>query len=104
MTIQLNAGNNLSISEEYSQKLTGILSAELDRFSENLTRLEVHLSDENSHKDSKNDKKCLLEARLKGRQPVAVTDNGDNYDLAVDGAIDKLKAMLDTILGRIANR
>ena len=101
MTIQLNADHNLTISKEYSQKLTGILSEELDRYSENLTRLEVHLSDENSHKDSKNDKRCLLEARLKGRQPVAVSDTGDTYDFAVDGAVDKLKAMLDTILGRI---
>lgn len=104
MTIQLNADNNLTIGEEYSQKLSGILSAELDRYSENITRLEAHLSDENSHKDSKNDKKCLLEAKLKGRQPIAVSDTGDNYDQAFDGAIDKLKAMLDTILGRMANR
>lgn len=104
MTIQLNADNNLSISKEYSQKLTEILSEELDRYSENLTRLEVHLSDENGNKDSKNDKRCLLEARPKGHQPVAVSDTGDNYDLAVDGAIDKLKAMLDKLLGRMTER
>lgn len=104
MTIQLNAGNNLSINDEYAEKLKEILSTELDRFSDNLTRLEVHLSDENSHKDSKNDKKCVLEARLKGRQPVAVTDTGDTYDQAVDNAIEKLKAMLDTIMGRMTNK
>lgn len=103
MTIQLNADNNLKISKEYAQKLNGILSGELDKYSENLTRIEVHLSDVNGHKDAKEDKRCLLEARLKGLQPVAVSDTGDNYDLAVDGAIDKLKAMLDSILGRRAD-
>jgi len=104
MTIQLNAGNNLTISEEYAEKLKEILSSELDRYIENITRLEVHLSDENSHKEAKDDKKCVLEARLKGRQPVAVTDTGDTYDQAVDNAIEKLKAMLDSILGRMANK
>ena len=53
-------------------------------------------------KDSKNDKKCLLEARLKGRQPIAVSDTGDTYDYALGGAVDKLKSMLSTIAGRMA--
>ena len=104
MTIQLNAGNNLKISEEYAQKLTGILSGEFDRYDDHLTRLEVHLSDENSHKETPNDKKCLLEARLKNRQPVAVSSTGDTYDQAFDDAIDKLQAMLDTIVGRMMER
>ena len=59
---------------------------------------EVHLSDENGNKESENDKRCMIEARLKGRQPIAVTDVADTYDHAVNGAIDKLKTSLDTIL------
>lgn len=101
MLIQLNADNNLKLKEEYASKLNEILEGELDRYEEFLTRIEVHLAYENSHKSSSDDKKCTLEARLKGRQPIAVSATGDTYDIAVSAAIDKLRAALDTITGKI---
>lgn len=101
MNIQLNTDNNLTLKNEYADKLQSILNKEFDRFSEFLTRIEVHFADENSHKKSTGDKKCTLEARLKGRQPVAVSAFGDSYDIAVSGAVHKLKASLDTITGKI---
>jgi len=101
MTIQLNTDKNISVHEAFGTKLNDLLSKELSRFSEHITRLEVHLSDENGSKEGLNDKKCLLEARLEGRQPIAVSGLANTYELAVNSAIDKLKASLDTILGRI---
>ncbi len=101
MTIQLNTDKNLSINEEYGSNLEDLLAVELSRFSEYITRLEVHLSDENSSKQGIDDKRCLLEARIEGRQPIAVTGLGDTYDLALNSAIDKLTTSLDTIIGRI---
>lgn len=103
MTIQLNAGKNLSVHETFGDKLNDLLSEELSRFSEYITRIEVHLSDENGGKDGQNDKRCMIEARLEGRQPIAVTANADTYEQAVAEAIDKLKNSLDTILGRLRN-
>lgn len=103
MTIQLNADRNLSIHEEFRDKLNELLSEELGRFSNNITRLEVHLSDENGQKDGLKDKRCVLEARLEGKQPIAATDEANTYEQAVDGAINKLKTMLDTKLGRLSN-
>ncbi len=103
MTIQFNTDNNVSVHEAFGSKLDGILSDELSRFSEYITRLEVHLSDVNGSKDGINDKRCMLEARLKGKQPIAVTEQANTYDLAVTGAIDKLKTSLDTIVGRMSN-
>lgn len=103
MTIQINTDNNLSVNEAFGNKLEDILSKELSRFSEHITRLEVHLSDDNGSKDGINDKRCLLEARLEGRQPVVVTQVGNNYEQAVHGAIDKLKSSLNTIIGRMRN-
>ena len=101
MTIQLNTDKNLSVHEAFGSKLDDLLTEELSRFSEHITRLEVHLSDENGSKEGINDKRCLLEARLEGRQPIAVTGLANTYELSVNSAIDKLKAALDTILGRI---
>lgn len=60
MTIQLNAGKNLNIHKSFGEKLDGILNNALSRFSEHITRIEVHLSDENGAKDAQNDKRCLL--------------------------------------------
>ncbi|MGK2863683.1 MAG: HPF/RaiA family ribosome-associated protein [Chitinophagaceae bacterium] len=103
MKIQFNTDKNLSVHEAFGTKLDDILSDELSRFSEYITRLEVHLSDENGSKGGLNDKRCMLEARLKGKQPIAVTEQANTYDLAVTGAIDKLKTSLDTIVGRMSN-
>lgn len=103
MTIQLNADKNLDIHESYSSKLKELLSEELDRYSEHITRLEVHLSDENGKKQGPNDKRCVLEARLEGKQPIAVTAEADTHQQSVKSAIGKLKASLDTIIGRQRN-
>lgn len=100
MKIQLNTDKNLSVHEAFAAKLENLLTEQLSRFSEHITRLEVHLSDENGPKDGINDKKCLLEARLRGRQPIAVTEVAGTHEQTVNGAINKLKASLDTIIGR----
>ena len=101
MTIQINTDKNLSVHEAFKAQLDGLLSEELSRFSEHITRLEVHLSDENGNKQGLNDKKCIIEARIEGRQPIAVTDRANDYELAVSGAIKKLKASLGKIIGKL---
>lgn len=103
MTILFNTDKSLTLHEDFRNKLSNHLSEKLNRFTEHITRLEIHLSDENSHKTGPNDKKCLLEARVEGRPPVAVTATAQNYELAVDAAIDKIKSSLDTIFGRMQN-
>lgn len=103
MIIQLHAGRSLNIHEEYALKLNGLVSRELDRFTELLTRVELHLSDENAQRKTKEDKKCTIEAKLKSKHPVAVSDHGDTYDNAISGAIHKLKASLNTVVGKMQN-
>lgn len=101
MTIQINTDKNLNVHEAFEAKLGSLLSEELSRFSEHITRLEVHLSDENGNKQGQNDKRCMIEARMEGRQPIAVTDSANDYEPVVSGAIEKLKASLDTIVGKM---
>jgi ribosome-associated translation inhibitor RaiA len=101
MTIQINTDKNLSVHEAFEAQLNDLLSEELSRFSEHITRLEVHLSDENGNKQGLNDKRCMIEARIEGRQPIAVTDRANDYELAVSGAIEKLKASLNTVVGKL---
>ncbi len=101
MIIQFNADKNLKVSEAFSAKLTDLISQELSRFSNQITRVEVHLSDENGPKHGLNDKRCLIEARLEGIKPIAVTSHGNNHELAVESALDKLKKSLDATIGRM---
>ena len=103
MKIQFNTDSNITESKELRDSLIALISEGLSRFSDQITRLEVHLSDENSHKEGLNDKRCLLEARLEGRQPIAVKNQANTLEQAVIGAVDKLKTSLDTILGRLKN-
>ena len=101
MKIQFNTDNNVTGSEELIASLTSIISGELSRFKDHITRLEVHLSDEDSNKNGVNDKRCMIEARLEGMKPIAVTNHADTSERAVTGAVDKLKSSLTTMQGRL---
>ena len=80
---------------------TSLISEELSRFSPQITRLEIHLSDEDGNKDGLNDKRCMVEARLAGMKPIAVTNQANTHEQAFLGAIDKLKTSLEKITGRL---
>ena len=103
MTIQFNTDNKVSVSEELRAPLISLISEELNRFSHQITRVEVHLSDVNGDKDGFNDKRCLIEARIAGIKPIAVTNHANTHEQAVGGAVDKLKTSLETIIGRLRN-
>ncbi len=67
MTIQINTDKNLSGEKRSSDFFTSQIAKALQRFESHITRIEVHLKDENGKKDGFNDISCLLEARLEGR-------------------------------------
>lgn len=102
MQIQVNSDNHVENCLELTGQVEGIVTHILGRFSGRITRVEVHLTDENSSaKGGSHDKRCALEARLNGMQPVAVTDTGGTVEQAVKGASDKMRTLLDRTLGRL---
>lgn len=103
MKIQFNTDKTINGDERSQTFFTSQITEELNRYQSHITRIEVHISDVNGKKEGMNDIRCLLEARLEGRQPIAVSCKDDKIELAVSGAIDKLKTTLGTILGRTAN-
>ena len=58
------------------------------------------MKDESRRKDRFNDISCLLEARIEGRKPIAITNQANTMDIAVAGAIDKIKASIESIIGK----
>lgn len=85
------------MNARYSSQLEDALR----RYDDSITRLEVHLGDENAGKQGDNDKRCMIEARIKGRDPVAVTQLAGTLDQAVHGATDKLLKSLSSALGHL---
>ncbi len=103
MIIQFNTDKTISGENRNQEFFTSQIAEELERYQSEITRIEVHISDENGKKEGLNDIRCLLEARLEGKQPFTVTNQADTIELAVSGAIDKLKSTLETKLGRVRN-
>jgi len=102
MQIRMNTDGNIEGHETLATQVTSTVESALDRFSDHITRVEVHLSDENSKKKGGNDDmRCVMEARLEGRQPIAVTHQAATLDQAVDGAADKLTKLIESTLGRL---
>ena len=69
MKIQVNTDDSIQGDEILSQRVGDEISSRLGRFSDQITRIEVHLSDENAEKGGGSDKRCVIEARLEGRKP-----------------------------------
>lgn len=101
MKIQINTDGHIEGNEALAAQLRATVDQALARFSERVTRVEVHLSDENGAKHGQQDQRCLLEARLEGRQPVVVTDHAATLEQAVQGAASKLAHLLESTLARL---
>jgi ribosomal subunit interface protein len=103
MKIQLNSDHNIEGTDNLKDHLEETITKGLNRFSEQITRIEVHISDENGAKTGQKDKRCLLEARLRGIDPIAVTHQADTIHQSVTGAVDKMKTALDSRIGKLRN-
>lgn len=103
MQIQINTDKNISGDEPKAQSIEATLNHVLARFADQITRLEVHLSDENSSsKQGVIDKRCLLEARLAGRKPTSVSDTALTIHQSVNGAAQKMVNLLESELGKLS--
>jgi len=102
MQIQVNTDNHIEGGEELTREVESVVEGALGRFSDWLTRVEIHLSDENSSsKSGGDDKRCVMEARTEGQQPVSVSHQGATTDQALKGCIKKLARVLDDTKGRL---
>jgi ribosome-associated translation inhibitor RaiA len=100
MRVLTNTDRNVAGSEALSAQVETSVTDALGRLSEQVTRVEVHLSDENSQKGGADDKRCLMEARLEGRPPTAVSHRAPSVQLAIDGAAAKLARVIESTIER----
>jgi len=100
MKIQINTGHNIDGHEALARQAEFTVENALGHLAQHLTRVEVHLSDENNEKGGSTDKRCLMEARLEGRQPIAVSHQSETVAQAIAGAAEKLKQAVGHVLDR----
>ena len=101
MHIQLNTDEHVQGNASLAEWTERELKEKLARFRDQVTRVEVHLSDTNATRVGDADKRCKLEARLAGRQHVTVSHDAAKVADALQGAAAKLVRALDTALGRV---
>lgn len=103
MKIQINTDHTIEGHERMLQHTEAVVRSALGQLAEHITRVEVHVSDENGKKGGGHDKRCMMEARLEGHQPIAATQEAEGIDQAIAGAAHKLKSLLDHTLGRLSD-
>ena len=103
MIIQFDTAHSLHANDAFTAQLIKILNEKLERFDKDISRLEVHLSDENGYKAGANDKRCLLEAHIAGMPHIVATKHSNSYEESVYGAVDKLIVSLHSIHERREN-
>jgi ribosome-associated translation inhibitor RaiA len=104
MQIQVNSDNHIESSIRLEEWVRTTVESTLDRYEEDLTRIEVHIRDENGDKPGPHDIRCQMEARPKGHQPISVTHKADSLDQAVEGAAVKLDHALEHLFGKLRSK
>ena len=104
MQVQVHAYSSVKGNSILTQTIEESVENAVRRWTPRITRVEVHLSDINGQKGGAADKRCLLEARIGGLQPLAVTHQAATLHDAVDGAAEKLKKVLQNTIGKLNDR
>lgn len=100
MHIEVNTTHQITSQESLKAEVADMVERTLNRFSDHVTTIEVHLDDENGAKGGGDDIRCTIEARLVGQQPIAVTGHAANVTQATHGASGKMARALDSAIGR----
>ncbi|MBL8874162.1 MAG: NAD-binding protein [Phycisphaerae bacterium] len=103
LPIHIRPGNletSTAIEAWVHRKLAGAFH----RYGSKMTAIEVHFEDVNGPKHGNNDARCLMEARVNGRAPIAVTARASDLYAAINAAARRLHAALGRSIDRSDTR
>jgi predicted component of type VI protein secretion system len=89
------------MSRERSQAVESEIDGAIERFEGHLTRLEVHLADENADKGGDREIKCVIDAHIEGMKTVTVTDYAATVDEAITWATVEMKRLLEATFSKL---
>ncbi|MPV86573.1 HPF/RaiA family ribosome-associated protein [Ostreibacterium oceani] len=104
MQIQLNTDKNIEGTQGLEAFVAEEINQGLKHYAHRITRVEVHLSDQNADKGGNDDMQCKIEARIEGVQPVLVTSKSSTKEIALTESIDKMKSALSSIVGKMQHK
>lgn len=104
MIVQVNTGNTIEGSAAMTDGLETLIRDRLSRFEDKLTRVEIHVTDDNAGREAGDDKQCVIEVRPTGLGPVKVTDTARSVHQATVGALGKMVTALDRTYGKLTSR
>lgn len=104
MQVQVHADDHVQGGESLAQWVQEEVGGKLARFREHLVRVDVYLTDVDALKSGGKGKRCVLETRPAGRQPLAVNAEAEKVMQAFNSALEKLQNALETDLAKMRDK
>jgi hypothetical protein len=104
MQFQFNSDNQVPGDADVADRVETLVRARLDRISDRLSRIEVHVGDVNGSRGGGDDKRCAVEVRPNGMKPIAASDQASTIEAAAASAVDKVLAAYDRQVGKQTTR
>lgn len=104
MQINVNTDRTITNHQGLDEHVDSVVRGAIERFGEHITNVEVHLSNENREKGADGGNSCMMEARVRGYQPVVVHEHSDDLRQSIKNAAGKLARALDSALGRLQDK
>jgi hypothetical protein len=104
MDIQVRTDYHVNGEQALIEFVQDEVAAGLDPFSDRITSVQVHLSEESGAHKGPHDLRCMVEVRPTGHEPVAVRNRAATKDDAVRGAVDQMYGVLTRLFGRLDQR
>ena len=95
MQIQVNTDNFIHGDERVIEVAEMAVTHDLGHFEDKLTRVEVHLKDQNADKHGPQHIRCTMEARPRGLSPMSAHHDAADIQAALKGAAHKLRQRLN---------
>lgn len=96
MQIQVNTDNFIHGDARVEEVARLAVTSDLGHFKDRLTRVEVHIKDQNADKHGPEHIRCTIEARPRGLGPMAAHHDAADIQAALKGAAKKLRGRLSS--------
>ncbi len=103
MQFQFNSDNAISLDGSAADEVETLVRQKLDHVSDQLTRVEIHVSDVNGPRRG-DDIRCVVELRPTGMEPISAADQAADIEAAVTSATGKALTALRRQIGKQTTR
>lgn len=104
MQINVNTDNTINKHQGLDEHVDTVVRSSIGRFGDHVTRVDVHLTNENKEKKADGGNGCMMEARVSGYTPVVVHEHANDLHQAINNAGGKLARALDSAIGRLQDK